>query len=289
MLESLLRRVVYPGMASLTFCFSSCSAPESIDTTNIGENPYGAFMVDTSFDFSGMDITDKIIPDSVKKESANPSIVNPYSGNRFGKDAIGTFSPQEHFFVPTWDLGVKYVLPYVPFFIGGNLEVPLEETRTDNGKLGEDYTYARLLDRGGVDFVRYFYGIKYEPSLLNPTFGFHFQFGEKKRARGSNFIRRFFFEPQATYSRADVTYNKGIEAFKDQHIRTTIDKSTLEIFELDFKLGLIWKGEEGGGGGGWSGLLTTPGFKFYLHGGPLFVIGSGVEGYTAGLGLGFSF
>ena len=269
MLEKILtgiKKTITAGLISVPL-LSSCE--------NIPDK-YGSFMADIGIDAKGIVISDEGVPQAVREEANNPTIVNHYTGRRFDKNTIGTFSPREHLVMPCWNMGAKYVFPIIPIFVGGEFQFPLYGERTDDGRLGEDYSYANVLGTG-ADFVRYFYGIRYNTMIAKPVAGIHIEFP----SRGD----RFFMESSVKYERANLEYIKGIESYEDTHTIYKIAEQDLNIFDVDFKIGAALIGDRSKGG-----LIAdkTRGLIF-LHGGPLIIDKSGIDGWVVGVGAGLRF
>ncbi len=169
-----------------------------------GKDGLKGFEIGVAFDFKKVVPKQEIIPEEVRREAANPSIVNPHSGHYFDKDTIGTYDPYDKFSFCDLGIFVKYTVP-LDFFIKPYLRTeilyPLDAS-THKGSYGEGYTYAKVLG-GGVDYVRYVYGIEYSYKYwMQPEIGLIYI------KEGS-----FSLSVGVGFQALKLTYKKGIEAW----------------------------------------------------------------------------
>jgi len=161
------------------------------------------FEIGIALDCRNVAPTEEAIPQQVRQEASNPSIVNPYSGHYFDKDTIGTYNPHDEFDFLEIGLFAKYTLP-VNFFIKPYFRIEILYpfwASTDEGSFGRGYTYEKVLG-GGVDYVRYIYGIKYEYEYwMEPEIGLSYV------KPGS-----FSLSCGVGFQKLKLTYRKGIEA-----------------------------------------------------------------------------
>ena len=185
------------------------------------------FEIGIAFDYRNVVPTEEAIPQQVRQEASNPSIVNPYSGHYFGKDKIGTYNPRDKFDCLEIGLFAKYTLP-VNFFIKPYFRVEILYpfgASTDKGSFGRGYTYAKVLG-GGVDYVRYIYGIKYEYKYwMEPEIGLSYI---KKESFSLSFGIGF--------QELKLTYRKGIEAWGEPNHYEDLasSKHTLYNYKANF-------------------------------------------------------
>lgn len=225
----------------------------------------GRIEVGISLGFSSLEIEDSAIPQSVKDEASNPSIVNPFSGRLFDKSTIGTYDPGETFNYGDLGISVHWILnknsrfsPYA----GGILFYPFKtgedyDISTHKGSFGKGYTYSNVLG-GGVDFVRYTYGIRYEKGLLNlvePEVGIKLNDDEFGVSFG------------VSYRRVDLTYYKGIEAFGSTEFLTELGSSQHNVFTYRLRISGKLEDEENA----WWGMA------------PSYSTGDGLRGWGIGM------
>src|SRR6267143_621907 len=67
----------------LTLCSFWCTPLIGFAESNLLEQKWGSLIVDTSIQYGQLSISDSAVPAAMKTEAANPTIVNPYSGNTF--------------------------------------------------------------------------------------------------------------------------------------------------------------------------------------------------------------
>jgi hypothetical protein len=183
--------------------------------------------VGLAFDLRKVVPKEKAIPQRVRQEASNPSIVNPYSGNYFDKDKIGTYNPRGHFNFYEVGLFAKYTLPLdfpiKPYFRAEILYPFLASTH--KGSFGRGYTYSKVLG-GGVDYVRYIYGIKYEYKYwLEPEIGLSY-------LKEDSFSISFGIG----FQELKLTYLKGIEAWGEPQYYEDLasSKHTLYNYKVNF-------------------------------------------------------
>lgn len=191
------------------------------------KSDFKSFEMGIAFDYRKVIPKEEVIPQQVRQEASNPSIVNPYSGNYFGKDEIGTYDPYDDFSFCEIGIFVKYTLPLnlpiKPYF-KTEILYPFGAS-TDRGSYGKGYTYERVLG-GGVDYVRYIYGIKYEYKYwMEPEIGLSYI---KKESFSLSFGIGF--------QELKLTYRKGIEAWgKPEHYEDLASSThTLYNYKANF-------------------------------------------------------
>jgi len=120
-----------------------------------------------------LQLNSSAIPEAVKREATNPSIINPYSGRVFGKEQIGTYDPAQTFSFFEGGLFIKYTVPLrsaIKPYARLEFQYPFDVS-THKGEYGRGYSYEKVLG-SGVDYVRYTYGIEYKyPLWLEPEIG----------------------------------------------------------------------------------------------------------------------
>lgn len=212
--------VVIGVLAAYCFCVSGIAqGAEKSDFKN--------FEMGMAFDFRKVVPKEEVIPQQVRQEASNPSIVNPYSGNYFDKDRIGTYNPCDDFSFCEIGIFAKYTLPlnlFIKPYFRAEILYPLGAS-THRGSYGEGYTYEKVLG-SGVDYVRYIYGIKYEYKYwMEPEIGLSYI---KKESFSLSFGIGF--------QELKLTYRKGIEAWgKPKHYEDLASsKHTLYNYKANF-------------------------------------------------------
>jgi len=204
-------------------------------------------------DFRSLKLKSDVIPSKVKQEAVDPSIVNPYSGNYFGKNVIGAYDPGETFSFLDAGFFLQYIFdlgPPVKPYLRAELQYPFSAS-THKGEFGEGYTYEKILG-GGSDYVRYTYGIKYDYKYyIEPEIGFTYN-------RDDTFTISF----GVGYQRLELEYYKGIEAFGETKNLSRLGTSTHDLFNYKLR----FRKE-----------ISQP-FSFSVE--PSYCHGNGLEGYS---------
>ncbi|GEM_PF-1521107 len=217
----------------------------------------GVFELGLAADFRSLKLKSDAIPSSVMQEAQDPSIVNPYSGNYFGKDTIGTYDPKETFrFLEAGVFGqytFDFGSPLKPY-LRGEFQYPFV-TSTHEGDYGEGYTYEKILG-SGVDDVRYTYGIEYKYAyFFEPEVGLRYEADDTcSISFGIGF------------QRLELEYYKGIEAYGKTQYLYKLDSSTHDLFNYKLRISAD----------------ITSNLSFSVE--PSYTNGNGVEGY----GIAFS-
>ena len=218
----------------------------------------GNFELGLAADFRALKLKRQAIPFNVRQEAQNPSIVNPYTDNYFGKDTIGTYNPTETFrFLEaglfgqyTFDLGS----PWKPY-LRGEFQYPFDVS-THEGDYGEGYTYDIVLGRG-ADYVRYTYGIEYKYAyFFEPEVGL--RYGTDNNSSISFGV---------SFQKLELEYYKGIEAYGETKYLYKIDSSTHNL--LNYKLRIRQK--------------IKSNLFFSIE--PSYTNGDGLEGYGIALSM----
>lgn len=260
-----LERRIDESMA-VTEASSSRPAIPFNEKKTFKEGKYGSLFYLSSLSYGNLRVTSDAIPDAVLAEAQDPHITNPYSGHTFDKTTIGTYDAHEKFKFVELDLGVGYQLPKVPLYVAGEIELVMGSYHGDgaddfqfglsshDGTYGSGYTYSNLLAHGGVDYVRYFYGmdVDLEP-LIKPKIGLQLV---------KNDTLQIAIEGE--YQRVDIDYYKGIEAFGSEHHYTKLAEESYDVYETNVLIG--GNDEEGE----WNILLGR-------------YFGDGIEGFNVGL------
>jgi len=217
----------------------------------------GVFELGLAADFRSLKLKSDAIPSSVRQEAQDPSIVNPYSGNYFGSDTIGTYDPKETFrFLEAGVFGqytFDFGSPLKPY-LRGEFQYPFV-TSTHEGDYGEGYTYEKVLG-SGVDYVRYTYGIEYKYAyFFEPEVGLRY---------GTDDNSSISFG--VSFQKLELEYYKGIEAYGKTQYLYKLDSSTHNL--LNYKLRIRQK--------------IKSNLFFSIE--PSYTNGNGVEGY----GIAFS-
>lgn len=220
------------------------------------------FDLGMAIDFRSLELKNKAIPSAVRQEAWDPSIVNPYSGNYFDKDTIGTYDPKETFRPSdvgvfgqyTFDLGSRFK-PYIK----AELQYHSDES-THKGDYGDGYTYEKVLG-SGVDYVRYTYGIKYDYAyIIEPEVGLRYQADDT-----------FSISFGIGYQKLELEYYKGLEAFGKTQYLYKLDSSTHNLF--NYKLC----------------IRADVASDIFYSIEPSYTYGDGLEGYGIALSIGMAF
>lgn len=208
----------------------------------------------THFEF-GAEMTTKNLtfssdsaPSAVQEEAANPTIYHHRSGNTFTRSSIGTYDPGEEFSSNEWRAYLRLIpygwrlRPFIELGVAGAHESEDDDFSTINGYFNNGYTYFNLLGHSGVDYIGYWYGIKYELKLFSPAIGLVYQVSDNFRV-----IAR---TQQQT---VELSYQKGREAWgkPEGHIIIATKDHAIYSHSLlaDFSDGFI---------GITIGLISTP-------------------------------
>lgn len=218
----------------------------------------GGFELGLAADFRSLKLKSEAIPLNVMQEAQDPSIVNPYSGNYFGRDTIGTYNPTETFkFLEagvfgqyTFDLGS----PLKPY-LRGEFQYPFVAS-THEGNYGEGYTYDVVLG-SGADYVRYTYGIKYRYAyFFEPEAGLRYEADDT-----------FSISFGVSFQRLELEYYKGIEAFGETKYLYKLDSSAHDLVNYKLRIRKDTKSD----------------LFFSIE--PSYTVGDGLEGYGIALSL----
>jgi len=187
----------------------------------------GDFELGIAADFRSLELKSRAIPSSVRREAQDPSIVNPYSHNYFGKDTIGAYDPTETFRPLeagvfgqyTFDLGS----PLKPY-LRCELQYQSDES-THKGDYGDGYTYEKILGRG-EDYVRYTYGIEYDYAyFFEPEVGLRYEVEDT-----------LSISIGVGFQKLELEYYKGIEAYGKTQYLHKIDSSTHNLFNYKLRI-----------------------------------------------------
>jgi len=211
--------------------------------------------------YRSLHLGNSAIPDAIKKEAANPSITNPYSGRVFGKNEIGTYDPSQTFSFSEWGLFAKYTLPLSsPFrpYLRLELQYPYQVS-THEGDYGSGYSYQKVLG-SGVDYIRYTYGIKYEYTFwVEPEIGLSYVKDSYSVSAGFG------------YQRPKLTYYKGLEAFGKTRNLQELGSTTHDIYIIQFDATKHF----------WDSMAIS--FR------PAFITGNGFDGWSIGASIQYAF
>jgi len=177
--------------------------------------------------YRNLHVGNSVIPEAVKKEAANPTITNPYSGRTFNKNRIGTYDPSQTFSFGEWGLFAKYTLPLRSHFrpyLRLELQYPYQVS-THEGEYGKGYSYERVLG-GGVDYIRYIYGIEYKYTFwLEPEIGLSYVKDNS-----------YSISIGVGYQRLELNYYKGIEAFGQTQNLQHLASTTYDLYNIKLNL-----------------------------------------------------
>lgn len=235
----------------------------TLTTGSLAAEVYGSKSWEMGFagTYRNIHLSNSAIPDAVKKEAANPSITNPYSGRTFDKNRIGTYDPSQTFSFSEWGLFAKYTLPLRSLFrpyLRLELQYPYQVS-TYEGDYGKGYSYERVLG-GGVDYIRYTYGIKYEYTFwVEPEIGLSYVKDSYSVSVGVG------------YQRLKLTYYKGIEAYGQTQNLHELGSSTHDIYIIHLDATKHF------------GESLAISFR------PAFITGNGVDGWSLGATLQYLF
>lgn len=218
-----------------------------------GQNP---FELGVAVDWRNIKLDSGAIPDSVKQEAQDPSIVNPYSGHYFGKETIGTYSPDDTFRMLETGLYGQYTFgsgSALKPYLRGEFQYPFMAS-THEGEYGHGYTYDRVLGSGS-DYVRYTYGIKYEYAyFFEPEAGLRYDFDDSS----SVYLG-------VSFQRLELTYYKGIEAWGNTEHLYKLGSSKHDL--INYKVRFM--------------DALSRNISLYLE--PSYTKGDGLEGWGVGL------
>jgi len=249
-------------MLVLLLCvlFSATLTSSALAADVYGSKPWEMGFVGT---YRSLRLSNSAIPDAVKKEAANPSITNPYSGRTFGKNEIGTYDPSQTFSFSEWGLFAKYTLPLRSHFrpyLRLELQYPYQVS-THEGDYGKGYSYERVLG-GGVDYIRYTYGIKYEYAFwVEPEIGLSYVKDNS-----------YSISLGIGYQRLELTYYKGIEAFGKTQNLQQLGSTTHDLYNIKFDVTKYFWGK-------------TMAVSFT----PAVITGSGINGWSIGASIQYAF
>jgi hypothetical protein len=214
-----------------------------------------------AFGGRGIYIDESAVPQSVKDESKNPTITNPYNGRVFTKAEIGTYDPGDDLEFFTGNIFFQYrtpldfpIKPYFRF----TFDLTLEETTRD-GSYGSGYTYEQVLG-SGVDYVLYVYGMDLDFGWWVPEAGLSYvKDDDWTVALG------------ASYQQLEISYYKGVESFGKPGHWEKIDSSKYDLWSTSLRFAYLGKYTT-------SSLSTS-----YTYG------GKGINGWTAFFGIAVRF
>ena len=217
------------------FCIALYYPPHADARDNFDLALLGDFELGLEIGYNGPKIDKNDVPNEVRREAANPTIFNDRSGNTFDVDRIGTYNPSESFGDIFYRGFARFLItdyslrPFIELGAGGGEK----SHNTTNGEFNDGYSYFKILNCcRGVDYIGYWYGIKYKASPFIPAAGVSYDFNNNWRFLG-----------RVMWQEVTIKYRKGVEAFGKPEQAVTLATTHHDL--LTYSLGVEFGNEVG--------------------------------------------